>query len=105
MDPFLWKNDKGCVRPLIFHAIFDRGGTREEQLAAVEVRVSEVAFHPTTSFSDSRILEEAARLWLAGYQMGIYKVIHNREIPQAYIEKGYLSEEDTKELKQTALVV
>jgi hypothetical protein len=69
------------------------------EASAMKVVVSETEFHPTTSFpKEGEILEEGARLWMAGYRMGIYKLILNSEVPKAFLEKGYLSEKDLMSL-------
>ncbi len=60
--------------------------------------ISETEFHPTTEFRDPEILEEAARLWMAGYYMNIYKQIPNNEVPSTFTNKQYLNEEDAARL-------
>lgn len=62
--------------------------------AKLDVVVSETEFYPTSKFDDDRLTAEAARLWVAGYKMLQPKLIENKEIPLAFREKGYLSEED-----------
>jgi hypothetical protein len=63
----------------------------EERLNAVEYVVSEVAFHPTTRFLDDEVMDEGARLWIAGYKMGNYRVVPNAEVPTEFVETGSLS--------------
>ena len=41
--------------------------------------VSEVVFNLSIKFVSAELLDELGRLWLAGYQMGIYNTIHNDE--------------------------
>lgn len=72
--------------------------SEEEQNAAVRVVVSETEIHPTTELKDPGLFEEAARLWIAGYRMGNYKVVTNDEVPRAFLSKGYLTEFDVQEM-------
>ena len=69
---------------------------RAQQRQAVQVVVNEVAFHSTLVLP-SIAKNELLRLWLAGYKMGIYKHVPNSEVPPAFVQKGYLSEEDLAE--------
>ncbi|CAB9523285.1 expressed unknown protein [Seminavis robusta] len=71
-------------------------GNSNKQLRIV---VSETEFHPTSAFHDQEILEEAARLWMAGYKMNIYNMAPNTEVPAAFLKKGYLSERDAQKLQ------
>ena len=64
--------------------------------SVMRIAVSETEFHPTSSFKDKEILEEASRLWMAGYMMKIYDLVPNTEVPPAFLEKGYFSEPDAK---------
>jgi hypothetical protein len=66
------------------------GATKEEKLAEVQYVVSEFSFHPTTMFDDDEIIEEGARLWLAGYKMDNYRVVTDTEVPEEFIETGSL---------------
>merc|ERR1712176_880583 len=66
--------------------------------AVVQYVVSEVAFYPTISFEDTDIYEEGARLWLAGYKMGNYRKVKNREVPAAFKKMGILSEKSAKKI-------
>ena len=70
------------------------GATEEEKRSAVQVVVSEFEMQPGTLQMDPGIFDDAARLWLGGYKMGNYKVVPNTQVPAAYVEKGFLSEED-----------
>ena len=70
----------------------------EDRRKAVKVVVSETEMHPTTKLHDPGLFEEAARLWISGYKMGIYKVVPNDEVPKAFLDKGWLSEEDLETL-------
>ncbi|CAB9529151.1 expressed unknown protein [Seminavis robusta] len=72
--------------------------SRAAQMAAVQIRVSETEFVPSTHLKDPALFEEASRLWKAGYKMGIHKLIPNDEVPKAFLEKGFLSEEDAEAL-------
>ena len=38
-------------------------------------------------FSNPFIAEEMARLWIAGYKIGNYKLIPNNEVPPGYLVK------------------
>ena len=69
---------------------------RAQQREAVQIVVNEVAFH-STLLIPTIAKNELHRLWLAGYKMGIYKYVPNSEVPPAYVQKGYLSEEDLAE--------
>lgn len=60
--------------------------TNDDRLAAVEYVVSEVEIHPTSYFHDEKILEESARLWLAGYKIGNYRIVPNTEVPKEFLE-------------------
>jgi hypothetical protein len=64
------------------------GASREERIAAVQIAVNECAMYPTTSFVDDAICEEGARLWIAGYKMGNYRVVPNTEVPPSFLETG-----------------
>jgi hypothetical protein len=69
------------------------GKTPEERRKAIKYVVSESELYPTTIFLDDSIAEEAARLWIAGYKMGIYRTVPNTEVPQEFIDRGFLSAE------------
>lgn len=73
--------------------------TKEEKTAAVQYVVNEQAFLPTTSFNEKKIFDEGARLWIAGYKMGNYKVVPNNEVPAAYKKTHMLSEKDTEMIR------
>ena len=62
--------------------------TRLEQMEEVQVIVSEVLFNPSIKSISAELLDEMGRLWLAGYQMGIYKTIHNDEIHHYVVQLG-----------------
>jgi len=70
------------------------GASEEEKRLAVQVVVSEFEMQPGTLQMDPGIFDDAARLWLAGYKMGNYKVVPNTQVPAKYVEKGYFSEGD-----------
>ena len=67
--------------------------TKAQQKQAVSTVVNELEFFSTLWVPEA-ISEEIARLWYAGYDMGIYKHIPNSDVPPAFVEKGYLAEED-----------
>jgi hypothetical protein len=52
------------------------------------VVVSESELHPTTIFCNPYIADEMARLWVAGYKVGNYKTIPNREVPKDFVGKA-----------------
>lgn len=64
--------------------------TLDERLAEVEYVISELSFHPTTIFLDEEVIDEGARLWIAGYKMGNYRVVPNAEVPKVFVETGQL---------------
>lgn len=68
-----------------------KGATMEERLAHVRYAVSECELHPTTVFHTDKITDEAARLWVAGYMIGNYKLVPNDEVPEEFFYKGFLS--------------
>ena len=71
----------------------DDPNTKAMQKQAVSAVVNELEFFSTLWVPEA-ISEEIARLWYAGYDMGIYKHVSNSDVPPAFVEKGYLSEED-----------
>mmetsp|Transcript_19499 Transcript_19499/g.36866 ORF Transcript_19499/g.36866 Transcript_19499/m.36866 type:complete len:459 (-) Transcript_19499:112-1488(-) len=58
----------------------------------LQIGVSESEIFPTTVFVSDRLSREAARLWVAGYVMGIYEVIENFEVPAEFAARGQLSD-------------
>jgi hypothetical protein len=76
--------------------IFVGHSTQQTSLKREEaaIVVSEFEIHPTTVLRDPNILEEAARLWVAGYKIGNYRLIPNNQVPSAFLENGMLSESD-----------
>ena len=58
----------------------------------LQIGVSESEIFPTTVFISDRLSAEAARLWVAGYVLGIYEVIHNYEVPEEFAAHGKLSD-------------
>lgn len=62
--------------------------SREDRLAAVRYVVNENEIHPTEYYhvkGTNEILEEGARLWLAGYTIDRYEVISNSEVPEVFL--------------------
>ena len=43
-------------------------------------------FTQQATFHDEKILEESARLWLAGYKLGNYVIVPNTEVPKEFLE-------------------
>lgn len=62
-----------------------------DRRAAVKHVVSESEIYPTTVFHSEKMTQEAARLWIAGYKIGNYKVVNNTEVPKEFLETGSLS--------------
>jgi hypothetical protein len=60
--------------------------TRQEKLAKVQIVVSDVKLMPNTKFPHDGLLNEMGRLWIAGYEMGIYKSVPNDEVPTEYLQ-------------------
>jgi hypothetical protein len=70
------------------------GATQGERLKHLEIAISESAYLPATPFFDKVGLpEEAARLWIAGYKIGNYRVVPNTEVPEEFKRTGRLSEQ------------
>jgi hypothetical protein len=79
----------------------EEGATKEEQVAAVQTVLSEVEFKPGTHLTeDHGLFDEMARLWMAGYEIGNYRVVPNTEIPASFQKDYTLSEADAKALKE-----
>jgi len=70
------------------HPLLQEGSTEEERKAAAHYVVSESEIHPTTIFWDSEVCNEGARLWIAGYKTGNYRLVPNTEVPPAFLETG-----------------
>eukprot|EP00536_Pseudo-nitzschia_multiseries_P014406 jgi/Psemu1/38550/gm1.38550_g len=58
--------------------------------STLKIAVSESEIHPTSMFCNPFIAEEMARLWVAGYKIGNYRVIPNDEVPEDYYGKDGL---------------
>jgi hypothetical protein len=71
--------------------------TRKEMLDNIKVIVTDTHFDPTISFHEKELLDEMGRLWLAGYEMGIFRTIPNPEVPMEYIQKSRLSQEEANQ--------
>jgi hypothetical protein len=63
--------------------------------APLEIAVSESEIFPTTEFTNDELSGEAARLWIAGYVLGIYELVDNTEVPVEFLERGRLSSRDS----------
>lgn len=72
--------------------VLREGATEEDRRSAVQVVISEFEMQPGTLQMDHGIFDDAARLWIAGYKKGNYEVVTNTQVPQEFIEKGYLPE-------------
>lgn len=59
------------------------GATDEERRAAVQYAVSETQTNSGESPPDP-ILDEAVRLWTAGYKIGNYRLVPNTDVPSDY---------------------
>lgn len=55
--------------------------------ADVQYVVNEIASTGSEPFGEE-VLEEGARLWIAGYRMGNYRVVPNTEVPRAFLENS-----------------
>jgi hypothetical protein len=75
--------------------------TRQERLATVEYVVANTRVLPTTTMLPPQALDEMTRLLMAGYQMKIFTVVPNTEVPTAFLINRVLTEEDAKQLKLT----
>jgi hypothetical protein len=51
----------------------------------LQIAVSESEILPTTIFCNPFMVNELARLWLAGYKIGNFETIPNTEVPDDYI--------------------
>lgn len=82
-----------------------RAGTaaKHQKEEGAKVVLSECEIHPTTVLKDERIFEEAARLWIAGYKIGNYRVVSNIEVPSAFVKTGMLSAADAALLASNSL--
>jgi len=89
-------NHKDMIRVDIFagltaaNAIKLKNATKEEKYGAIEYVFSEISFHPTTVWAIDGLREEAARLWMAGYKFGNYKLVPNTEVPDIFKETGQI---------------
>lgn len=72
------------------------GASGEERTGVIRRVVSESEIYPTTEFHHTSLADEGARLWVAGYKTGNYKLIPNNEVPEEFIETGKLSAVSTK---------
>ena len=58
--------------------------------------ISENEIHPTEYFhvkGTQEIFDEGAKLWMAGYTRGNYKVVPNTEVPPVFVQEGMLPED------------
>ena len=62
-------------------------GSNDEKSDPIRYVISEVEMEQTSKF-DPALMDEATRLWIAGYQMNIFKVVPNTEVPKVYLENG-----------------
>jgi hypothetical protein len=62
-----------------------------ERGSKMQIVINESEIHPTTIFCNKMIADEMARLWIAGYKDGNYKVVPNREIPDDFMSRSSLS--------------
>jgi hypothetical protein len=63
----------------------------QERSDMVRIAASEQEIYPTTIFGDDELTEEAARLWIAGYEMGNYQTVPDDEVPEEFLSTGMLS--------------
>ena len=57
----------------------------------LQVAVSECEIFPTTIFPDPELSNEGARLWIAGYEQGNYRLVPNTEVPAEFLATSELS--------------
>ena len=62
-------------------------GSDDDKSDPIRYVVSEVEIEQTSKF-DPELMDEATRLWIAGYRMNIFKVVPNTEVPKVYLENG-----------------
>ena len=60
--------------------------------APLQIAVSESEIFPTTIFGHDELSDEGARLWIAGYMLGIFEVLENTEVPLEFLNEGRLGE-------------
>ena len=60
--------------------------------APLQIGISESEIFPTTVFTSDELSREGARLWLAGYALGIYEIVENTEVPREFRYRGRLSD-------------
>ncbi|CAB9514926.1 expressed unknown protein [Seminavis robusta] len=77
--------------------------SRQEKLAEVQIVVSGIKLNPSDKFPNGNkdLLNEMGRLWIAGYEMGIHRLIPNNEVPPEYVQHHRLTTEAAKRLDQT----
>ncbi|KAL7576878.1 hypothetical protein ACA910_006644 [Epithemia clementina (nom. ined.)] len=85
----MFRTDIFIGRPANSHDSSNSDGSSARP--SLEIAVSECEIFPTTIFESEAFTDEGARLWKAGYQMGIYDVIENDEVPREFLETGMLS--------------
>jgi hypothetical protein len=61
------------------------GASTSEQLAAIQYVVSEITSASSEPLVDA-LMDEAARLWIAGYKVGNYRNVPNTELPPDFLE-------------------
>ena len=62
-------------------------GSDDDKSDPIRYVISEVEMEQTSKF-DPDLMDEATRLWIAGYRMNVFKVVPNTEVPKVYLENG-----------------
>jgi hypothetical protein len=57
-----------------------------ERGSKIQIVINESEIHPTTIFCNKMVADEMARLWIAGYKVGNYKVV-----PDDFMSRSSLS--------------
>lgn len=82
----------GANKDMFRTDIFVGRPTSADPDSPLQIAVSESEIFPTTVFISDRLSREAARLWVAGYVLGIYELIENSEVPPEFAARGKLSD-------------
>ena len=78
---------KDMFRTDIFVGVPATGRANSSEPEEIQYVVSETEFHPTPLRGTESIFAEGGRLWLAGYQIGRYRVVPDAEVPDDFTIK------------------
>lgn len=67
------------------------GATHDFRQDETRTVISDITLLPTSTCQNAQLQEEGTRLWMAGYQMQNFELVANTQVPQEFLEKGYLS--------------